>query len=89
MTITQTVEIPANRRLIIDLPPEVPVGAMARFEIFWAPKEEQIKNLDIALEKIWNLCEDYPISVDSFLEIRRQDNELEEKQFALLFGGNN
>ena len=26
MTITQTVEIPADRRLIIDVPPEVPVG---------------------------------------------------------------
>jgi hypothetical protein len=26
MTITQTVEIPANRRLIIDVPGEVPVG---------------------------------------------------------------
>jgi len=26
MTITQTVEIPANRRLNIDVPPEVPTG---------------------------------------------------------------
>ena len=26
MTITQTVEIPANRRLIIDVPPEIPAG---------------------------------------------------------------
>ena len=26
MTITQTVEIPANRRLIIDVPQEVPAG---------------------------------------------------------------
>ena len=26
MTITQTVEIPADRRLIIDVPPEIPAG---------------------------------------------------------------
>ena len=26
MTITQTVDIPANHRLTIDVPPEVPVG---------------------------------------------------------------
>ena len=26
MTITQTVEIPASRRLIIDVPPEIPEG---------------------------------------------------------------
>ena len=26
MTITQTVEIPIDRRLIIDVPPEVPIG---------------------------------------------------------------
>ena len=26
MTITQTVDIPASRRLIIDVPPEVPTG---------------------------------------------------------------
>ena len=26
MTVTQTVEIPANRRLIIDVPREVPIG---------------------------------------------------------------
>jgi hypothetical protein len=26
MSITQTVEIPASRRLIIDVPPEVPTG---------------------------------------------------------------
>ena len=33
MTITQTVEIPASHRLIIDIPREVPAGATARFEL--------------------------------------------------------
>ena len=28
MTITQTVEIPADRRLVIDVPPEIPTGTV-------------------------------------------------------------
>jgi len=38
MSITQTVEIPANRRLIIDVPREVPLG---RTIIAFTPASEQ------------------------------------------------
>ena len=41
MTITQTIEIPADRRLTIDLPPDVPAGAAARFELEVIPFTEQ------------------------------------------------
>jgi hypothetical protein len=44
MTIEQTVEIPADRRVFF-------------------------------LEEIWALCKDAPVTVDSFLEERRWDNE--------------
>jgi hypothetical protein len=33
MTIEQTIEVPANRRLTIDIPPEVPSGITARVEL--------------------------------------------------------
>ena len=33
MTITQTVEIPADYRILLDLPRSVPIGAKARIEI--------------------------------------------------------
>jgi len=36
MSITQTVEIPANHRLIIDVPPEVPAG-QAKIIYFTVP----------------------------------------------------
>jgi len=36
MSITQTVEIPVNHRLTIDVPPEVPAG---RADIIFFPKE--------------------------------------------------
>jgi len=38
MSVTQTVEIPANHRLTIDVPPEVPTG---RAEIIFFPVMEQ------------------------------------------------
>ena len=40
MTITQTVEIPASRRLTIDIPPEIPAG-MARVIIFPVREDAQ------------------------------------------------
>ena len=80
MTIEQTVEVPADRRLYFDVPREIPVGATARFEIHWFPRKEAVNSLDTALKEIWALCKDAPITVDSFLEERRRDNEIEEKR---------
>jgi len=42
MTITQTVEIPADRRLIIEVPREIPTGK-ARFELKIIPFEKKVK----------------------------------------------
>ena len=81
--IKQTIEIPANRRITLDVPSQIPIGATASFKLIWFHQEEQKKNLDTALDKIWELCKDSPITVDSFLEMRRKDNELEEKQSAI------
>lgn len=88
MTITQTIEIPANRRITLEIPSQIPVGAIASFELVWSPQKAQNNSLDIALEKIWNLCKDSSITVDNFLEMRHQDNDLEEKQYQLFFSGN-
>jgi hypothetical protein len=81
----QTVEIPADRRITLEVPREVPSGATARFEIRWFPQEKEVSSLDAALEKIWTLCKDSSITVDSFLEMRRQDKELEENQYRQFF----
>jgi len=87
MIVTQTVEIPADYRVFFDAPREIPVGATARCEIHWFPQKESVNSLDSTLEKIQVLCKDSPITVDSFLEMRRQDKELEEKQFRQFFAG--
>jgi hypothetical protein len=45
MTITQTVKIPADRRIMLDVPPQIPAGATARFEIIWFPANNEVAPL--------------------------------------------
>ena len=94
MTISQTVTIPDNRRLHLDfdIPPGIPPGTTAQVELSWSPQKDLINGLDAALGKIRELCKDAPISVGSFLEMRRKDNEIEEtlhRQFLSGFGNSN
>ena len=89
MTLTQTVEIPSNRRVHLDfeIPQEVPTGAIARFELVWSPKiERDVRKAEIeaSLEKVQALIKDSPISVDSFLEERRMDDKLLEEKYNRL-----
>jgi hypothetical protein len=87
MTIEQTVTIPADHRLHLDfeVPSQIPAGATARLELFWSPQKETSNNLDATLEKLRTLCKDSSITVESFLEMRRQDAEVEERQSRQLF----
>ena len=89
MTITQTVEIPENRRLIIDVPRDIPVKAIARFELVWTPETKKANDFRASLEKIRALCKDAPISVDGFLKERRRDNTIEESRYRQHFGDGN
>ena len=45
MTITQTVEIPADRRITVEVPSYIPAGETARFEINWFPVNNEAKPL--------------------------------------------
>jgi hypothetical protein len=85
MTIGQTIEVPANRRVFFEVPPQVPVGAVARLEFIWSPQQAAPNTLDIALEKIWELCKDSSVSVDSFRAMRSQDKDLEELKHRRFF----
>jgi hypothetical protein len=92
MTIEQIVEIPADRRVTFEVPHEIPTGATARFEIHCFPQKEAVNDLVSSLEEIWALCKDAPVTVNSFLEERRRDNELEEGRYQQFFsksGDNN
>jgi len=81
MTITQTVEIPADRRITFDLPRETPTGTTAHFELIWFPVKKGTRNVETTIKEIQELCKDIPISVDSIREERRRDLEMEEARF--------
>ena len=88
MTLKQTVDIPDNRRFMIEVPREIPTGrAQVEFKVnpFPIPKKEEF-DLDASIKMIQEMCKDVPISVDSFLEERRRDDERRDKK---LFGGVN
>jgi hypothetical protein len=51
MTIEQTVEIPADYRIFIDLPHSIPTGVKARVEISVPAAETQIEEVRRLLQK--------------------------------------
>ena len=40
---TQTVKIPADRRIMLEVPPQIPAGETARFEVIWFPVKNETK----------------------------------------------
>jgi len=53
MTITQTIEIPADRRITLEVPREIPTGTTARFELIWFPENSEAPSVkaDIPLPR--------------------------------------
>jgi len=43
MTMTQTVKVPADRRIIFEAPPQIQTGETARFEVIWFPVKNETK----------------------------------------------
>ncbi|MDR3147280.1 MAG: hypothetical protein LBU00_02750 [Treponema sp.] len=75
MTIEQTVEIPASRRLVLDLPPEIPVGrAKAALTLTFEtpPHRDRIKSFR-------GILKGRGISLDRFMETQREDKALEDQ----------
>jgi hypothetical protein len=89
MVITQTVEIPASRRLIIDVPPEIPEGLVV---LMFAPMEvraplqrDEVSESDAPYHRLLGCHKALPNgTVDDFLAHCREDKEremaIEERQ---------
>ena len=41
MTMIQTVKVPADRKIMLEVPPEISAGETARFEVIWFPVNEK------------------------------------------------
>ena len=76
MTIEQTVEIPANHRLTIDVPREVPAGpAIIAFRRAEAPQEKTVPPLSslVGIHKGLD-------TLDAYFARKRADKEREDAQ---------
>jgi hypothetical protein len=80
MTIEQTVEIPVDHRLTIEVPPEIPAGrAVLAFTPAreTPPRHRLTERQRAAIEKCWGIAKGV-LSSDESLAMRREDLELEE-----------
>jgi hypothetical protein len=87
MTFEQTVEIPENRLLTIEIPREFPAGtATLTFtpKPAYPPDKATQARWQAAIEKCSGIAKGI-LSSDDILEMRRQDRELEEAQHRRLF----
>ncbi|GMO66367.1 MAG: hypothetical protein Ta2A_14550 [Treponemataceae bacterium] len=90
MTIQQTVDIPADRRVVLDLP-FAPIGK-ATFEITITPESAVVQGKDKENGKWINpllgraKALGATLTTERFMEMQREDIELETEQEDRLFG---
>ena len=84
MTVTQTVEIPADRRLIINVPREVPTGRVV-LTFTKAKSAEPGTTVDKWVNPLFGLAKakGAKLTVERFLETQRAEIEIEnDRQFS-------
>jgi len=66
MSVTQTVEVPANHRLTIDVPPEIPAGqVILTFTPKATPKSGERGGFGCAKGEFW-MADDFDAPLDDF-----------------------
>ena len=85
MTITQTVDIPADRRIFLDLPLDMPVG---KAKITVTPQmEKPSSSIYDAATSLRGLAKEMgsTLTVEQFHEMQQEDLRLEEENYNRLF----
>ena len=85
MTIEQTIEIPVSRRIFLDLPLELPVG---KAKITVTPQTEKpATDVYEAAKNLRGLAKKMGanVTVERFLEMRKDDLRFEEEKFLKFF----
>ncbi|MDR1839743.1 MAG: hypothetical protein LBQ93_09220 [Treponema sp.] len=85
MIIEQTVEIPASRRIFLDLPFNLPVGK-AKITIT-SPTEKSAENTHERVTSLKGLAKKMgsTLTVEHFFEMRQEDLQLEEAKYHRFF----
>ncbi|MDR1429474.1 MAG: hypothetical protein LBI85_04220 [Spirochaetaceae bacterium] len=89
MTIEQTVEIPADRRLTIEVPPEIPAGRVILAFTpagVTRPRHRLTERQRAAIENCHGIAKGI-LSSDESLKMRHEDFELEEAKYRRIFSG--
>jgi hypothetical protein len=88
MTIEQTVEIPANHRLTLEVPLEIPAGR-TRIELNFTPDHEPQKmSPGTWVNPLKGLCKGSKLTLERFKEMQHADIELENEIDQRLRSGN-
>jgi hypothetical protein len=92
MVIEQTVEIPASRRITLDIPPEFPDGETMTVLLLAQSREKEVtrrRTPQEAIEYCRGLGKRLGIRLtsDRLIEMRREDKELEEAKYRRMFQG--
>jgi hypothetical protein len=88
MTIEQTVEIPADHRLIIEVPPEIPEG---RAILAFTPAAKTTPHRHMSVEEALEMGRGIAkrmgsrMTGDLSLERRHEDKEIEEAKYQRMF----
>ena len=75
MTIEQTIEVPANRRITLEVPPQIPLG---KVQILVTPVEELPKR-GISLWSLRGSCKGLD-TLEAYLARKRADKALEDRK---------
>ena len=74
MTITQTLDVPANRRITLEIPPQIPVG---KVQVLVTSIEES-ENTEVSLMSLRGSCKGLD-TLDAYFTRKRADKALEDR----------
>jgi hypothetical protein len=78
MTIEKTVEIPADRRIVFEVPPEIPAGrAKATLTLIFETTAARPKK-DTSWRSLFGMCKNSGDTLAAYMERRRADDGLEQ-----------
>jgi hypothetical protein len=78
MTIEQTVEIPADHRLVFEIPPHIPTGRVkAALTLSFETAEPQPKK-GASWKSLFGMCKNSGDTLAAYVERRRTDDALEQ-----------
>ena len=79
MTIEQTIEVPASRRIFLDLPPDLPEGK-AKLELTITPEPASRKGSGKSLKSLFGIHKNLD-TMDAYFARKRADKAREDIQF--------